>query len=87
MKESRSQRLQIMGRIEIVPAAARLHSVTNTAAKSQRFLSMRRKEARFTNYCVEYVTQKEKKNTLADGHVARSPISARQKTIMLMEVG
>lgn len=42
MKEARSQQLQIMGRFAIVPAAARLYSVTNTDSKSQRFLSMRR---------------------------------------------
>lgn len=43
MKEWRSQQLRIIGRVEIVPAAAKLHSVTNTGAKSQRFLSMPRK--------------------------------------------
>lgn len=43
MKEWRSQQLRIMGRIEIVPAAAKLHSVTNTGARSRRFLSVHRK--------------------------------------------
>lgn len=43
MKEWRSQQLRIIGRIEIVPAAAKLHSVTNNGAKSRRFLSIYRK--------------------------------------------